>query len=89
MEYIAIGIGMVSGAVSAIATNAVIWRYAAFRQRREEQRRRLQRLKERAAQTPAEICNAYAKERKKKQTIICKGIYGKELAEMIGGSYSA
>lgn len=82
-------VGAVSGIVATLVTNALIIKCSKFKRRREEQRRRLQHLKERAAQTPVEICNAYAKERKKKQTIICKGIYGKELAEMIGGSYFA
>lgn len=49
MEYIAIGIGMASGAVSAIATNVVIWKYTAFRQRRAEQKHRLECLRAKKA----------------------------------------
>lgn len=88
MEYIIIG--AVSGVIASVMANGIITKYEEHKERREKQKHRLEYLRaKKAVETPLEICNQFANEQPKKQMIICKGIYGKELAEMIGGSYSA
>lgn len=84
MEYLAF---MLAGVIISGAGRRIYMRYKQHKRRRIEQRRRLIRLRVSAARhTPVSVCNQYAAEvRKKKQNIICKGLYAEELADMLGG----
>ena len=82
MEYIIIG--AVSGVIASVLTNGIITKYAEHKERREKQKHRLECLRaKKAVETPLEICNQFASEQPRKQTVTCKGIYAEGLKRML------
>lgn len=82
MEYIIIG--AVSGVIASALTNGIITKHGKHKERREKQKHRLEYLRaKKAVETPLEICNQFANEQPKKQTVTCKGIYAEGLKNML------